>query len=474
MSLYHIRTDGYDITVKDNTTLTGSVIDSKAAPDKNSLTTGTLTMKDIENKASYEDSYRGIGYTYDRKYETIMGKAKDHLPISDEERTYVNDRYNRIGLVPDLGMPSSDSVTSTTQSAIAPGILLVTNEHLDPATVKRNTKDTLNALDTIFDKKKLEERQELTKLFAKNANEAIHQISESKGWEDGSKEKIALHTLVSGITAQLGGQSFADGSIAGGINEAVVGKLMDAIGKDNPDMVQIASAVLGYATNKLAGKDGEAGAAVAQWGTKWNHIDENKDYDVYLIYDAAPQAGHVARAYVSDDETTIVEYDSEDYASSDIISNGVFGSPVQGIIREHHLVGDMIGRYKSRGEKKWVRLSYTPEETKKEIQYYNNIMDNSSRAVERKQSADGSLNHTGQYYESYLQWIRNGIHEYYPTNGWKDYVLFERNCVIFLNTPVMASKYGYDRKIMYRPFQLYQFILDKELKWEAENHDGWA
>ena len=268
-------TDGYDITVKDNTTLTGSVIDSTAIPDKNNLTTGSLTMKDIENKAAYEDSYRGIGYTYDRKYETIMGKAKDHLPISDEERTYVNDRYNRMGLVPDLGMPSSDSVTSTTQSAIAPGKLTVTKAPVNLNTVNRDTKNSLNELGKIFDKKKLEERQELAKLFAKNANEAIHTISESKGWKDGSKEKIALHTLVSGITAQLGGQPFADGAIAGGVNEAVVGKLIDAIGKDNPDMVQIASAVLGYATNKLAGKDGEAGAAVAQWGTKWNNMYDN-------------------------------------------------------------------------------------------------------------------------------------------------------------------------------------------------------
>ena len=140
--------------------------------------------------------------------------------------------------------------------------------------INRDTKNALNELGKIFDKKKLEERQELAKLFAKNANEAIYKISESKGWEDGSKEKIVLHTLVSSITAQLGRQSFAGGAIAGGINEAVVGKLMDAIGKDNPDMVQIASAVLGYATNKLVGKDGEVGAAVAQWGTKWNILLE--------------------------------------------------------------------------------------------------------------------------------------------------------------------------------------------------------
>ena len=285
-------------------------------------------MKDIENKASYEDSYRGIGYTYDRKYETIMGKAKDHLPISDEERTYVNDRYNRMGLVPDLGMPSSDSVTSTTQSAIAPGILLVTNEHLDPATVNRNTKDTLNALDAIFDKKKIDERQELAKLFAKNANEAIHKISESKGWEDGSKEKIALHTLVSGITAQLGGQPFADGAIAGGVNEAAVGKLMDAIGKDNPDMVQIASAVLGYATNKLAGKDGEAGAAVAQWGTKWNRNLESY-LEKYMLDDPVYFSDEGNREQFRSQFYEIIKGSVETTLSSGI-ANGIIHMPAKG------------------------------------------------------------------------------------------------------------------------------------------------
>ena len=56
------------------------------------------------------------------------------------------------------------------------------------------------------------------------------------------------------------------GALAGGVNEAVVSKLMKTLGPNNPDLVQMASAALGYATNKLAGED-----ALAQWGTKWNN-----------------------------------------------------------------------------------------------------------------------------------------------------------------------------------------------------------
>ena len=258
------------------------MIDSKAEPDKNRLTTGSLTMKDMENKASYEDSYRGIGYAYDRGFNVAEENAKRRGYATAEEKENLDNNYNKVGLVPDLGMSSKDSASSMTKSAIAPGKLTVTKETVNLNTINRDTKNSLNELGKIFDKKKLEERQELAKLFAKNADEAIHQISESKGWENGSKEKIALHTLVGGITAELGGHAFIDGGLAGGVNEAVVAKLMNAIGKDNPDMVQIASAVLGYATNKLAGKDGEAGAAVAQWGTKWNYEGKTEYLGVAL------------------------------------------------------------------------------------------------------------------------------------------------------------------------------------------------
>lgn len=55
--------EGYDITVKDNTHLKGGLIDSDAAKEKNTLTTGTLTWEDIDNKADYKAGGAGISYT---------------------------------------------------------------------------------------------------------------------------------------------------------------------------------------------------------------------------------------------------------------------------------------------------------------------------------------------------------------------------------------------------------------------------
>ena len=79
--------------------------------------------------------------------------------------------YNSIGLVPNLGVGSKGKASSTTQSAISDGILTVDGKEIDTKTINTNTENTLHQLDKIFDKKKIEERQELARLFAKNAYE---------------------------------------------------------------------------------------------------------------------------------------------------------------------------------------------------------------------------------------------------------------------------------------------------------------
>ena len=53
----------YDIQVKNNTRLKGAVIDSQAEKEKNRITTGTLTWENIDNKAEYKTSGKGISYT---------------------------------------------------------------------------------------------------------------------------------------------------------------------------------------------------------------------------------------------------------------------------------------------------------------------------------------------------------------------------------------------------------------------------
>lgn len=82
--------------------------------------------------------------------------------------------YNSIGLVPNLGVGSKGKANSTTQSAISDGILTVDGKQIDTKTINTNTENTLHQLDKIFDKKKIEERRVLARLFAKNAYEQLH------------------------------------------------------------------------------------------------------------------------------------------------------------------------------------------------------------------------------------------------------------------------------------------------------------
>ena len=74
---------------------------------------------------------------------------------------------------------------STTKSAVADGTITITDkEHQkqDVFTLNRDTKNALNQLEDIFDKTKVEEKQELVGMLEKYGNQAIHTYAESKGW----------------------------------------------------------------------------------------------------------------------------------------------------------------------------------------------------------------------------------------------------------------------------------------------------
>ena len=100
---------------------------------------------------------------------------------------------------------SKGKASSTTQPAISDGILTVDGKEIDTKTINTNTENTLHQLDKIFDKKKIEERQELARLFAKNAFEEVHRLSDKYDWKDGSAQKVALHAAIGEIAAQLAG-----------------------------------------------------------------------------------------------------------------------------------------------------------------------------------------------------------------------------------------------------------------------------
>jgi len=153
--------------------------------------------------------------------------------------------YNSIGLVPNLGVESKGKASSTTQSAISDDILTVDGKEIDTKTINTNTENTLHQLDKIFDKKKIEERQELARLFAKNAFEEVHRLSNKYHWKEGGPEKLALHAAIGEITAQLAGNPNGSGAVAAGINELAIKRIIDKVGKSHPDQAQILSVALG-------------------------------------------------------------------------------------------------------------------------------------------------------------------------------------------------------------------------------------
>ena len=97
---------------------TTSVTKSEAPKDKNTLTTKSLEMKDIQNEAEYTYSNNGIGYNY-------YGSKKKLEEMKHNDKKGYDKIYNSIGLVPNLGVGSKGKVSSTTQSAISDGILTV-------------------------------------------------------------------------------------------------------------------------------------------------------------------------------------------------------------------------------------------------------------------------------------------------------------------------------------------------------------
>jgi filamentous hemagglutinin len=136
---------GFQIDVKNNTTLIGSVIassDKAVADGLNQLSTGTLATHDIHNTASYDGYQMGVGVS-----------------------SNMSDWSSSAG-APSAAFAMGDA-NSTTESAIsagninirdASGQLLLTGTTVEEmlASVNHDTSDTLNSLSPIFDKEKVQ------------------------------------------------------------------------------------------------------------------------------------------------------------------------------------------------------------------------------------------------------------------------------------------------------------------------------
>ena len=257
---------GYEVDVNKDTQLKGAVIASTADANRNHLTTGTLHLEDIQNKATYDVKNTGVAYNH---------------YASDQER---NQHFNETGLTPDILPGAAKDAHSVTRSAISQGTIQVTQGVTDVTKINRDTAHALQTLDHIFDKQKVEERQELARLFAKNADELLHYYD-----RDGKFDKALAHGLVAEITSQIAGNKAGSGFAAGMTNELLINKIKEWAGNDLAK-AQWISAALGATVNAATGKNVQTGGATARYGTKWNAYTLRPWYRGAFIQDSE---GHV-------------------------------------------------------------------------------------------------------------------------------------------------------------------------------------
>ena len=284
---------GFNISVGNTTTLEGALLSSRT--DTNTLKTKYLVMKDMENRAKYTYGSKGVSYLSDVQYRKSLEHIRDRknailtdstLSVSDKIQRlqqlnqdkdytshlkYVNSLHNQVGLLPNMMPGERKEAYSVTKSAIAPGMIDVENSKMDVSQINRDINHSLQALDTIFNKQDIQERQELTKLFNKYANEAIHHISDMAGWKEGSSEKVALHAIVGNISANMVNGNIRVGTAAGGLSELLAPAILEASNGD-PAKAQWLAYALGYATDKLAGGTGELGGSISHYRIKWNGL----------------------------------------------------------------------------------------------------------------------------------------------------------------------------------------------------------
>ena len=418
--------EGFDINVGENTDLKGGIISSEAEKEKNKISTGTLTYEDIKNKAEYEAGSTGINV------DTSSGAE-----------------HKDAGVTPNIGVGAKDDAESTTKATVSEGEIEIRdkeNQKQDLSGLNRDTKNSLNKLGEIFDKTKVEERQELAGLFGEVAFNQIHYMK-------GTKEQKALyHALVGGIMSKLTSGDFLAGASATAINKLVIGEIEKIAGKD-PAMMQWLSAGVGSIANELIDFNRWLGASVASSATKFNELAKKPEsVQLAIYYDNF--IGHVSLV-IDGKEVNYGRY----VKNSDI--NSSFGMIGEGAVI---IYDDFSKRKELSGNKVYVYdLKLTESEGSKLVESFVNIVDNGGYNWSDKKTSN---NQSEEDLEEHL--IIDEAYRFNADSPYKVYCLYKRNCTTFTMDLLKSTLGENDSRI--REIQdhiapstvLWNIVMDKE------------
>ncbi|WP_329742897.1 hemagglutinin repeat-containing protein [Dyella sp. A6] len=231
---------GYQLTVGDTTHLVGGQLASTADPSLNLLDTGNLIAESVHNESKYSA-----------------------VQVS------VSGGSGGAGFGGGLSVQNHHA-SSTTQSGVAAGTVTIRNhrgQDLSGLTRDQSILDA-NGVKNGFNAQKVAEQQEAGSLAGYVGMRAAGDIEQSAGLQNGSAGAIALHTVVGGAAAALGGGNALQGAMGAGAGEAATPYLESKLGNTGTELATtLVGAVVG----------GGAGASTALAGDEYNrqlHPDE--------------------------------------------------------------------------------------------------------------------------------------------------------------------------------------------------------
>lgn len=142
--------DGFQINVAGNTNLTGAVIASTKQAiqdDKNTLSTETLTVSDIKNKAEYEASSTSIGGGYSSGGALVGKDQQGDAQTGDAKVPGTTlPSLNGFSATLPVALNASGNDDSTTVSAISYGTITITNDREQQAKTGKDAVTTVATL----------------------------------------------------------------------------------------------------------------------------------------------------------------------------------------------------------------------------------------------------------------------------------------------------------------------------------------
>ncbi|QOK90261.1 hypothetical protein HF908_01280 [Ralstonia pseudosolanacearum] len=297
---------GFGINVKGNTDLKGAYIASTATPDKNQLTTGTLTWSDVQNHSDY--SATSVGFSAGGS----MGNGGSTYNRNEGKTTG--------GALPMLAQHESSSESATTRSAIAQGTITITDQahqKQDVSSLNRDTEnlngkvgkapDLQNVLNNQADmmaaaqaagavvaraigdiaNAKHDEAQAAAKQAHENGNEdlAKQYAADADKWKEGGTYRAGLHMAGGALVAGLGGGSAIGGAVGAGAASfaapkltALADKVSSSVGGGAAGDV-VGNVVANVAAGAVGSVGGGSGAFMGATADRYNrqlHPDERK------------------------------------------------------------------------------------------------------------------------------------------------------------------------------------------------------